>query len=333
MHHEDGGRDMKTALLSKSPSDRDQVGVTRLVELAIPRPTRAQYFATFCKRIAALFIPIYTTELVLYETREALAYSYDQKTSDLIFGLNFVSPLFTSLVCTVMIVDDIAFEFIYYRLLEHGLLPRFERRPVYTGILGYFIALLAFGSSGVVGYFDDPRQGGLIGLQAMQLVVLYYVTFMRDGQMVTFSHFFGTTGDLKQQLEMLQKFTPITERQLIALCVHKRKIYDQVKRGLCCPDVAYVRKNFKTVAGDLYEFGAFARRLAANPGLPDTCSAKCNPSNHLWAMNAVVTTELFPDAHDAQISHFIFLLKWLGLAFVAACQIATGAMFALAHRK
>lgn len=96
--------------------------------------------------------------------------------------------------------------------------------------------LPGFGSCGVIGYFVNPRQGGVIGLQALQLIVVYYSSFYREREVFPLSQLFGQSDtDFAQSQAMLQKFVPITERQLTALCVHKRRIYDKVRRGLCCP--------------------------------------------------------------------------------------------------
>jgi len=339
MQSDDPSKDMKASLLSKSPSDKDfgaPAGqpVARVYELPCPRPTRGQFFVKYLLRMAAVFLPVYTFELVLLELR----WTTDNAKSindEIIFGANFLAPGLTSVLFAVMLVDDLAYEYQYYRLLEYGLLPRFERRPMYTAGVAYFIGLLGFGSAGVVGYFVNPRQGGLVGLQALQLLVMYYVSFWRADNMVTLSHFFGPSADvpdISPAQAMLAKFVPITERQLVALCVHKRNSYDKVRRGLCCPDVAYVRRTFKTAVGHMYGYGDLQRLLAANPGLPNTCVAQCNPLNRLWAYRSMVTTEIFLDPYDAQFSKFIFWLLWGSIAFVLAAQVTTGVMFALTHR-
>lgn len=176
-----------------------------------------------------------------------------------------LTQLFSLVILGLGAVDDIAAQFMYYRLLEHGILVRFRSQRLYTEKLFVFfiassVAVLVF-----VGKFGNANNFTVAFMQTAQLCLvslkfavrlhwadswlwcaqLYFTNTNRANDFVAFNEF--VTGDPKSMTparEFFNKLVPVDEDDVRELCITKAIGYQKHKRAAlratchrCCTTV------------------------------------------------------------------------------------------------
>lgn len=199
--------------LPEQPDDSSiNVSGRRKYPLYFEAPSKFSIVMNVVKHFASILLPIYTMFVGVGKTFQINAWTS-------LYVLSMYFPLYMGFVLMYMAVDKMSLEFIYYTLVEYGVIMKYKKRKIWMSKAVWFIIL----ASAVIFAYEIQAADQfstavtVVLLQALQLLVFYYTAlYSADQNLVTLNEFLGENPQEAASLLSTYKF--VSENRVREKC-------------------------------------------------------------------------------------------------------------------